>query len=84
MAVEPPRISWRKDGKGKVMVNKRLLIRVPHVIRSGNIKVIPLLVRSDQGSILVCPLLSTVFVMPKWPSTSGDRIQAFILDVLAV
>lgn len=77
MVVEPPRISWRENDKGKVMVNKRLLIRVPRVIRSGNIKVILLLGRSDQGNILVCPLLSSVFVMPTWPRlvSPGKRLR---------
>lgn len=66
MAVEGGKISLRKDGKGKVIGNKRLLIWVPCVVCLGNIKVIPFLVRSDQGSLPVCPLLSSVFVMLKY------------------
>lgn len=78
MAVEGGKISLRKDGKRKVMVNKRLLIWVPCVVCPGNIKVIPFLVRSDQGSLPVCPLLSSMFVMPKYPGLQSfkKRLEA--------
>lgn len=64
MPGEKGRISPRKDGKKKVTVNKRLLIRVAFVVCSGNIKVSPFLARSDQGSLPVCLLSPSVFVVP--------------------
>lgn len=67
MAAEQWKISQRKDDKGKVMVNKRLLIQILCVTSSGNIKVIPLLLRSDQAIFLVCPL-HTLYVMHTYPN----------------
>lgn len=55
------------------MVNKRLLIYVPCVVCPGNIKVIPFLARSDQGSPPGWPPFFTMFVMPKYPGLKSRK-----------
>lgn len=85
MAVEGREdFSEERRAREKVTANKRLLIWVPCVVCPGNIKVIPFRGRSAQGSLPVYPLLSSVFVMPKYPNLESfwKRLKAACCFVL--